>query len=309
VGAGSPYLYSAAAGPMKFFRLRSGPFRLAPNFRPGGPGSIAITGVPGLTFIVQASTNLVDWVNLSTNTAPSTFVDFDAANYRMRMYRVILAQAPAAAPTVVAPSISAAPQNLTAPLGRDTVLSVSASGPGPFSYQWRFNGNNIAGATASSLPLSGLQFSGAGLYSVAVSNAAGVVVSPAAVVNVAPQLTGQLANRRLALSWPSPFILQSASQASGLYADVSGAASPFLQDTAGQAVTFFRLRSEPFSLTTTSLGNGQASIAVTGAPGWNFVIQASTDSVNWLNLQTNTAPCTFVDTAASGRIYRAVPLH
>jgi hypothetical protein len=50
-------------------------------------------------------------------------------------------------------------------------------------YQWRFNGLNLAGATAATLALNNLAFSQAGNYDVVVSNAAGVVISaPAALV-------------------------------------------------------------------------------------------------------------------------------
>lgn len=64
----------------------------------------------------------------------------------------------------------------------------------PFSYQWRRNGTNIAGATASSLELSAVTANDGGTYSVVVSNADGssvaatdVSVKPAA----APVITTQ----------------------------------------------------------------------------------------------------------------------
>jgi hypothetical protein len=39
--------------------------------------------------VVQASTNLINWVPLQTNTAPFTFVDANAGNFRQRFYRSI----------------------------------------------------------------------------------------------------------------------------------------------------------------------------------------------------------------------------
>ena len=58
------------------------------------------------------------------------------------------------------------------------------------SYQWRFNGTNIAGATGTSLTLSNVQPAQAGSYSVRVTNAFGAVTSQVATLTVlvpAPQ--------------------------------------------------------------------------------------------------------------------------
>ena len=38
-------------------------------------------------YAVQASTNLVNWVSVQTNTAPFTFVDTNIAAYSKRFYR------------------------------------------------------------------------------------------------------------------------------------------------------------------------------------------------------------------------------
>ncbi len=42
---------------------------------------------------------------------------------------------------------------VTAPVGGKITFNVSNSGTAPFTYQWRKDGANIAGATASSLAL------------------------------------------------------------------------------------------------------------------------------------------------------------
>ena len=55
--------------------------------------------------------------------------------------------------------------------------------------------------------------------------------------------------------------------------------------------------------------NGQYVMTVAGVPGCQYIVQASTDFVNWVPVQTNTAPFTFVDTNAgqfSRRFYRSV---
>jgi hypothetical protein len=63
------------------------------------------------------------------------------------------------------------------------------------------------------------------------------------------------------------------------------------------------------TLGTTTYANGQYAFAVAGATGHKYTVQASTDLVNWVTLQTNTAPFAFVDTNAAQfnrRFYRSI---
>ena len=64
---------------------------LAPQLLPEGNFQCLVSNlVVGTTYIMQASTNLVDWTSISTNTASSsveTFADTDAAASRIRFYR------------------------------------------------------------------------------------------------------------------------------------------------------------------------------------------------------------------------------
>lgn len=53
-----------------------------------------------------------------------------------------------------APTVVLEPQSVTAASGSTVTLSVRANGTGPFTYQWRRNGQNIDGATYSVLTLS-----------------------------------------------------------------------------------------------------------------------------------------------------------
>ena len=171
------------------------------------------------------------------------------------------------------------------------------------------NGIDIAGATRSSFTLSAAQFSDAGLYTLVVSNSAGVAISPAAVLNVGATLSQQLIGNSLHLAWPAPFVLQSALNSAGPYSDVPAATSPYSDNTAANQHKFFRLRSPPISFTSQYLPGGEFSLSGPGVPGYSFVFQASTDQVHWVNLQTNLSPVAFLDTDAvqyPNRIYRAV---
>jgi hypothetical protein len=55
--------------------------------------------------------------------------------------------------------------------------------------------------------------------------------------------------------------------------------------------------------------NGQFALTIAGASGVKYIVQASTNMINWVPVQTNTSPFTFTDTKAgqfSQRFYRSV---
>ena len=78
---------------------------------------------------------------------------------------------------VMGPQIAVQPQGQTVNAGGTAIFSVTATGPAPLSYQWRRNGENISGATASSYTRSNVQASDVGLFSVVVSNPYGTAIS------------------------------------------------------------------------------------------------------------------------------------
>ena len=82
------------------------------------------------------------------------------------------------------PSITAQPQSQAVSVGQNVTLSVSATGSGTLSYQWKKNGSNISGATSANYSISGVNSSDAGSYTVAVSNLAGEVTSAVATLSV-----------------------------------------------------------------------------------------------------------------------------
>ena len=108
------------------------------------------------------------------------------------------------------PQILGHPGSLNLPEGANAVFSVSASGGLPLSYQWRFNGTNITGATNSSLVISNIQPANMGYYRALVSNISGLANTlPAQLVvvqqtrlavgtvhgNLAFNLTGEMGQR------------------------------------------------------------------------------------------------------------------
>ncbi|MCX6926466.1 MAG: immunoglobulin domain-containing protein, partial [Verrucomicrobia bacterium] len=91
-------------------------------------------------------------------------------------------------PLGVAPSIVTQPTSQSVLPGASATFTVSAAGTPPLSYQWLFNGTNIAGGNGTSLTLSNVQSIQAGNYSVRVTNAFGSITSSNALltINAAP---------------------------------------------------------------------------------------------------------------------------
>ena len=82
------------------------------------------------------------------------------------------------------PVIITHPTNLTLYAGMSAILSVEATGNQPIYYQWRFNGNNLAGATNSSLIIPYTKAEHAGVYQAVVYNDYGSASSLKATVTV-----------------------------------------------------------------------------------------------------------------------------
>jgi hypothetical protein len=208
------------------------------------------------------------------------------------------------------PVITSQPQCGSFGCGSNVSLTVTASGTGPLSYQWRLNGASLAGATNSSVTFSSVQYTNAGLYTVLVSNGAGSVASAPAIVNVLPVLISQRNAKSMTLSWTGPFVLQWASSVRGPFTNVPGAVSPYVYNYSSAPAKFFRLSSQqPLAIRMNMLPSKQVALTLTGPPGNTLVLQASTNLISWVNLQTNTPPFSFTDTQAPNypvRFYRKV---
>jgi len=76
------------------------------------------------------------------------------------------------------------PQSAVAPVGTPVLLTVVATGQGPFEFQWRLNGIELAGQTNANLLLDYVTLEDEGHYDVYVSNPGGSVFSAAAQLQV-----------------------------------------------------------------------------------------------------------------------------
>jgi len=111
---------------------------------------------------------------------------------------------------LVPPVITAQPQSLTNVTGTTASFSASATGSAPVSYQWQFNGVNLAnsgrisGATTNALTIANVQATNAGNYTLVVSNIAGAVTSVVATLAVtAPPVIESIAlsNGVVVITW------------------------------------------------------------------------------------------------------------
>ncbi|MCL5098415.1 MAG: immunoglobulin domain-containing protein [Candidatus Omnitrophica bacterium] len=82
------------------------------------------------------------------------------------------------------PTIRRQPQSLTVMAGASAAFSVQAEALSTLSYQWKFNGTNLAGATSDTLTISPATTNHAGAYTVLISNPSGSIISDPAILTV-----------------------------------------------------------------------------------------------------------------------------
>jgi uncharacterized repeat protein (TIGR02543 family) len=151
------------------------------------------------TVVATGTSPVYQWKFNGTNIAGATASVYSEANVQTAnagSYTVAITNAAgsvtssAAVLTVVSPpAITTQPASETIIAGQNASFSVTATGTTPLSYQWKFNGTNVAGATASSYAVTNAQPAKAGSYSVAVTNAYGSATSSAATLTVDYSLT------------------------------------------------------------------------------------------------------------------------
>ena len=94
--------------------------------------------------------------------------------------RYLVSEKPDGSYALAAPeglSISSQPASQTVNAGQTATFSVAATGTGSISYQWRKDGNDIAGATQSSYSFAATSIDNDTVFAVAVSNASGTLLS------------------------------------------------------------------------------------------------------------------------------------
>jgi hypothetical protein len=104
------------------------------------------------------------------------------------------------------PQISQQPQSQTVCTGGVATFSVVASGQGTLTYQWRFNGGNIPGASSSSYTINPVNAGNAGDYDCVIGSSCGSITSAAATLTVgANTITQQPQSQTVCEGQPASF--------------------------------------------------------------------------------------------------------
>ncbi len=159
--------------------------------------SVAASGNPAPTYQWRkGGVNLSGKTGTTLSIASLTVADAGTYDVVVANEAGSVASLPVTFAVYVPPTITTQPVAQTVVAGGSATFSMVAAGDPSPSLQWRRNGLNIPGATASNLTLSNVTFDQAGTYSVYVSNAGGNVTSNGAALTVnpvAPVITSPLA--------------------------------------------------------------------------------------------------------------------
>ncbi|HEY4415984.1 MAG TPA: pectinesterase family protein [Verrucomicrobiae bacterium] len=234
----------------------------------------------------------------------------------------------------LAPNIIRQPMSQTNFIGDTATLTVGVTGIPDAVYQWQLNGTNLdssinATATNAVLMLSNVQFADAGVYSVVVSNVAGVAASVGATLtiltNTAPALApvaDQSVNVGVSISITNvamdpdvppqtlTFNLLNApagatiGSSNGIFnwrpsvaaADSTNLITVVVSDsgTPGLSATNnFTIIVHPLTqpaISAAAYAGGQFSVAVNGQVGPDYAVQASTNLTDWVTLFITNSP-------------------
>jgi len=210
-------------------------------------------------------------------------------------------------------TVTVAPVSQTSLVGSNVTFSVSATGTG-LSYQWFFGGSVIG--AGSSLTLNNVTTSQAGIYTVIVSGAGNPITSSASLTVDMPVTATALTNLVCCLgdnaafstvaSGTGPFNyvwLKNGSVISGQNNNCLALNNVSTNDTATYCVivsgacdsvtnsaTLTVNLPVPPALSIVYPGDGSVKVsAASGVPDQKYVLQFSTDLINWTAISTNTA--------------------
>ena len=146
--------------------------------------NVTASGLPAPSY--QWRKNGVPITGATTASLQLTSVQLAAAGDYDVMVSNVLGSSTSVAATLavqVPVTISASPESQTVLIGSNVTLAAAATGTPAPTFQWRKDGENLAGETAASLHLFTVQLANAGDYDVVVTNSVGSVTSdPAALI-------------------------------------------------------------------------------------------------------------------------------
>jgi len=202
--------------------------------------SVAATGTAPLTYQWKKNGANISGATASSYTTPATTAADSGSTFQVVVSNSA-GSAPSATVTLtvsaaaVAPTITAQPTNQTVTAPQTATFSVAATGTAPLIYQWKKNGANISGATASSYTTPATTTADSGsTFQVVVSNSAGSAPSATVTLTVnaaavAPTITTQPTNQAVTAPQTATFSVAATGTAPLTYqwkkngANISGA--------------------------------------------------------------------------------------
>jgi Big-like domain-containing protein/lamin tail-like protein/Ig-like domain-containing protein len=207
------------------------------------------------------------------------------------------------------PIILANPTNQLVNPGATVTFSVTAGGPGPLRYQWRFGSSDILNATNSTFTITGVQAANQGIYTVVVSNNAGFVTSSPATLSLRPppSITTPLVNRvvnpggstsfTVDVGGSGPFtyqwrfngnIMSGATSASlprnNIQHSQGGTYLVTVSNGAGSTTSQAELIVRPV-IARAALSNNVLVLSIDATPGKTYFMQTGTNLVDWADVQ------------------------
>lgn len=237
-----------------------------------------------VTFIVSATGTTVsyqwkkDGVDISGATAASYAINSvtagDAGSYTV----VVTGSCGTVTSNIAALSITAGttintqPVGQTACLGGSVSFSVTASGSGTVTYQWKKNGVNIGGANASALTIDPVTATDAADYNVAVSSDCGTTESGIATLAITPSttVTTQPVNQTVCVGSSASFTVTAAGSNLGYQWQKEGVNIP------GATASTYSIS----SVTSADFGNYRAVVSGTCGTATSGTASLSTFSVS-----------------------------
>ncbi len=179
----------------------------------------------------------------------------------------------------VPPTISAQPASKTVAVGQTATFSVTATGTGTLTYQWKKNGTAVSGATSASYTTPATVASDNGAtFTVTITGTSGNVTSSAATltVNAPPSITAQPASKSVIAGQTATFSVTAAGTATLTYQWKKG----------GTAISGATSASYTTPATAAADNGAQFTVTVTNGAG-NITSNAATLTVTTSTLILN----------------------
>ncbi len=178
LGAGATFYVAADAYPPPFYQWYF--------------NGVSIPGACGSTFQIS---------NAQLTNAGAYFVVLSNPGWGVR------ASASATLTVLEPPDLTQAPQDQTALVGSSLSFHASARGTAPMAYLWLFNATNaLPLGTSALLALTDVQPAQAGAYTVVITNVAGAVTSPPALLSVIPPVERRMVSGLSLLGQPGSLL-------------------------------------------------------------------------------------------------------